>query len=289
MFIYLFFFFFFFFFKQKTAYEIGVRLVGSEMCIRDRVKAATSVPTAAYTITDADEVVDTLIHPDRGMSAVEIIPGQGNNKPARYFLSTRLTLRMLVNNIRRTITDTERDEVIADTAQRLASTGPFRDLKFVPADPPDSKRSASEILTTAGLDTAHTTRLVVLDPAKFSLRNGMEEDTLEALTAAMGIGTGAHQMPVQWASSAVFAVVNTQRRALTRNMAVEYLARHKALAAPEVQNDAELKQIGTKDLADAKVKFEAHLKRAYQHVAYLAQPDPDGERFLDQVTFDDEH
>ena len=23
-------------FKQKTAYEIGVRLVGSEMCIRDR-------------------------------------------------------------------------------------------------------------------------------------------------------------------------------------------------------------------------------------------------------------
>ena len=29
-------FWFFFFFKQKTAYEIGVRLVGSEMCIRDR-------------------------------------------------------------------------------------------------------------------------------------------------------------------------------------------------------------------------------------------------------------
>ena len=27
----------FFFFKQKTAYEIGVRLVGSEMCIRDSV------------------------------------------------------------------------------------------------------------------------------------------------------------------------------------------------------------------------------------------------------------
>ena len=26
-----------FFFKQKTAYEIGVRLVGSEMCIRDRI------------------------------------------------------------------------------------------------------------------------------------------------------------------------------------------------------------------------------------------------------------
>src|SRR5660397_285276 len=29
-------FFYFFFFKQKTAYEIRLSLVGSEMCIRDR-------------------------------------------------------------------------------------------------------------------------------------------------------------------------------------------------------------------------------------------------------------
>src|SRR5680860_538788 len=36
---------FFFFFKQKTAYEIGVRLVGSEMCIRDRSRP--SGPTRA--------------------------------------------------------------------------------------------------------------------------------------------------------------------------------------------------------------------------------------------------
>ena len=30
---------FFFFFKQKTAYEISLGLVGSEMCIRDRPTA----------------------------------------------------------------------------------------------------------------------------------------------------------------------------------------------------------------------------------------------------------
>ena len=34
---------FFFFFKQKTAYEIGVRLVGSEMCIRDSRQAVLGV------------------------------------------------------------------------------------------------------------------------------------------------------------------------------------------------------------------------------------------------------
>jgi hypothetical protein len=193
---------------------------------------------------------------------------------------------MLVNNIRRTITDSERDEVIALTAQRLSNSGPFRDLRFVSAD---LKRTPSDVLATASLDTAYITRLIVLDPAQFSLRNGAQDETLDALRIAMGLGPGTNQIPVQWASSAVFAVINTQRRALTRNMAVEYLARQKALAAPEVQKDAELKQTGTKELAEAKNKFEGHLKRAYQHVIYLAQPDPDGERLLQEVPFNDEH
>ena len=117
----------------------------------------------------------------------------------------------------------------------------------------------------------------------------MEEATLDALTVAMGLGKGTEQLPVQWASSAVYAVVNTQRRALARGVAVEYLARQKALAAPEVQSDDELKATGTKELAGAKDQLEKALKRAYQHVAYLAQPDPDGERYLDQIAFDDEH
>src|SRR5660398_230009 len=41
-------FFFFFFFKQKTAYEIRLSLVGSEMCIRDSpFSARPSRPAAA--------------------------------------------------------------------------------------------------------------------------------------------------------------------------------------------------------------------------------------------------
>ncbi|OSC22350.1 AAA family ATPase [Mycobacterium vulneris] len=249
------------------------------------VKAASSIPNVAYTITDADAVVAELVDVDRGLSALDIIPGQGNNKPARYFLSTRLTHRMLVNNIRRTITESERDAVLVEFAQKLASTGPFRELRFVAAD---ATRTPAEVLSTAGLDTAFTTRLVVLDPAQFSLRNGAEAATLEALHAATGLAQGPEQLPVQWASSAVFAVVNTQRRSLARSVAAEYLARSKALAAPEVQADDELKATGTKELTAAKEQLEKALKRAYQHVAYVAQPDPDGERYLDQLTFDDD-
>ncbi|WLF51536.1 DUF499 domain-containing protein [Rhodococcus opacus] len=250
------------------------------------VKAATSIPDALYTVTDADLVVEDLVNPDGGMSAVESIPGQGNNKPARYFLSTRLTHRMLVNNIKRTITETERDEVIAKFADRLASTGPFRDLKFVSAD---RTRTAVEVLTTAGVDTAHVNRLVVLDPAQFSLRNGMEQETMEALTTAMGLNRGTAQVPVQWASSAVYAVVNTQRRGVARGVAVEYLARQKALAAPEVQGDAELKATGSKDFSAAKDQLEKAVRRAYQHLVFLAQPDPDGERTVEDITFDSDN
>lgn len=250
------------------------------------VKAACSVPDLAFTVTDADTVVEELISPDSGMSAIEVIPGQGHNKPARYFLSTRLTHRMLVNNIRRTITDDERDEVIAEFTNRLSSTGPFREFRFVEAD---AKRTPTEVLSTAGIDTAHTTRLVVLDPAQFSLRNGTEQSTVDAITVVMGLGSGTAQLPVQWASSCVFAVVNAQRRANARGMAVEYVARKKALAAPEVQADDELKASGTKELAAAKDQLEKAIKRAFQHVVYLAQPDPEGERRLEQLTFDDEH
>src|SRR5450756_3221351 len=47
---------FFFFFKQKTAYEIMPILVGSEMCIRDRVEALASLGVRATMIRLAPSV-----------------------------------------------------------------------------------------------------------------------------------------------------------------------------------------------------------------------------------------
>jgi hypothetical protein len=250
------------------------------------VKAATSVPGLAYTLTDADGVVEELANPEKGLSALEVIAGQGNNKPARYFLSTRLTHRMLVNNLRRTVTDEDRDSTIAEFAERLANSGPFRELKFVKADP---ERTPSEVLATAGVDNARSTRLIVLDPTEFSLRNGMEADTVAALQTAMGLGTGTDRLPVEWASSAVYAVVNTQRRSLARNVATEYVARRRALDTPEVQGDDDLKLTGERELKEAKEKLEKQIKRAYQHIVYLAQPDSDVERSGETITFDDDN
>src|SRR5207248_2842026 len=87
---------------------VGARPGGRRGASAPEVKAATVVPDINYVLADADGVVEDLVNQDIGMSAVEVIPGQGNNKPARYYLSTRLTYRMLVNNLRKTITDLER-------------------------------------------------------------------------------------------------------------------------------------------------------------------------------------
>ena len=55
--------FLFFFFKQKTAYEISACLVGSEMCIRDRVIAAELFNTAIEKLVD---LVSPQQHPVAG-------------------------------------------------------------------------------------------------------------------------------------------------------------------------------------------------------------------------------
>jgi hypothetical protein len=39
-------------------------------------------------------------------------------------------------------------------------------------------RRSLDVLSTAGLDTAHTTWLVLLDPTQFSLRDGSEQATV---------------------------------------------------------------------------------------------------------------
>ncbi|MGW0210932.1 hypothetical protein ACWDZ8_35950 [Streptomyces sp. NPDC003233] len=150
------------------------------------VKAATSVPDVICTIADADSVVEELVNPSRGMR--EINPGQRNNKPARYFLATRLTRRMLANNIRRTITEAEHDQAIAAFARKPASSGPFRDLKFVTADP---ERSPADVPLHRRRGNRLHHPVIVLGPGQYSLRNGREKATLDALTVAMELGQGA--------------------------------------------------------------------------------------------------
>lgn len=261
---------------------VGARGQGRRGASSLEVRAATAVPDVTFGLADADGVLKDVSDPESGLAALEVIPGKGG-QPQRFYLSTRQTLNMLVRAIRNTISDDDRDATLADFTERLAVTGPFKRKVFVPND---SDRTPLEILAAAGLDDARVTRVVALDPAGFTLRNGLEAETLEALEAALGLGD--RRLPVEWSSSAVFVIANTQRRAHARKLAIEYLSWERALEAPEISGDDSLKEQAVSKRNEARKQFEAALKRAFQHVVFLAQPDPEGERSRDEITFDSE-
>src|SRR5680860_1874561 len=84
--------FVFFFFKQKTAYEIGVRLVGSEMCIRDRVDGVLQALFALLTLTVIASAIPIWIKAARlgGLPTIEV-PRQPSHlvAPAEIFATAQ--------------------------------------------------------------------------------------------------------------------------------------------------------------------------------------------------------
>ena len=66
---------FFFFFKQKTAYEMLRSLVGSEMCIRDRLKIGTIADLIEYRSANeslVERVAVREIETTHGLSLIHI-------------------------------------------------------------------------------------------------------------------------------------------------------------------------------------------------------------------------
>ncbi len=193
-------------------------------------------------------------------------------------MSTRRTLNMLVKASRTSVTDDDRDEELARTVGRLMVTGPFKTKLFVQSKP---GLSPLEVLTAAGIDDARSTRLVVLDPRQFSLLNGIDKDTREAIRAVMGLGP--NKVPVQWASSAVFAVVNTQGRAAARGAAAAYLAWDRVAGMDAVRADEELVEQARTERAEAKRNLESAVRRAYRHFVYLGEGDQQDEPRVDRT------
>lgn len=232
------------------------------------VKAATIVPDPDYNYAEADSVVRDLVNTDDGgLATVEILGGNGPHR--RYFLSTQQRLPMLVRAMRNTVTDDERDAVIAQRAPLLLDPGPFTRARFIPSVAGEGHRS---VLVDASLDEARLTRLIVLDPAMFTLGNGTEQDTLDAVTSVLGLG--AAPIAVGWASSLVFLVAATRGRGLARRSAADYVALGKVLNGPEVENDPEMESDATRQRDEARSRLDDAVRQAYRHVLYLSQPDP---------------
>jgi PASTA domain len=91
-----------------------------------------------------------------------------------------------------------------------------------------------------------------------------------ATSRRSSFGLGPEKLAVSWASSAVFACVNTQRRGLARGLATEYLAWKRVAALDTVAANDELKATATEKRTEAERRLRKAIKEAYQHVVYLA-------------------
>jgi Protein of unknown function (DUF499) len=257
---------------------VGARAGGRQGATEAELKAAMFVPDANYPVGEADTVIAELLDVDGGgLSSVEQLAGKGG-QASRLFMSTRRTLNMLVKAARTSVAPEDRDDELAKTAERLSATGPFKTKMFVHAD---LKSETLGVLTAAGIDDARTTRLVVLDPRQFSLLNGIEKDTRDAICAVMGIGD--NKVPVQWASSAVFAVINTQGRAAARGAASVYLAWDRVASMDAVRADDELAEQARTDRAEARRNLDIAVRRAYRHFVYLAEGNEPDQRRIDRT------
>jgi hypothetical protein len=266
-------------------YSVSPRPRGQQGATELELKAATFVPDAKYQPSEADVVFAELQDPSTGFVTLDSLPGRGG-QPGRHYFSTRQTINMLIKAQRAMVSDVDRDQVMVDRAWDLVKSGPFKSIIRVETPPDTDNQSLVQILAAAGIDDARKTRLVVLDPRRFSLLNGIDQETRAAVRAALGVGD--EKLPVAWASSAIFVCVNTQRRSQARNVASEYEARRRVAGLDAVRSDNEMKERADQEVKDARERLDKAVRAAYQHVIYLAE-DPDGSRVEEMIRFDSDN
>jgi len=261
-------------------YSVSPRPLGQQGATAAELKAATFVPDAHYQSSDADVVFAELQDQENGFVTLDTLSGHG---ATRYYFSTRQTINMLIRAQRAMVSDADRDKVLADRAFSLVTSGPFNAVVKVETPPETDDLSPLEILAGAGIDDAHKVRLVVLDPRRFSLLNGIDAETRTSVRAALGIGD--EKLAVAWASSAIFVCVNTQRRAHARNLASEYEARHRVAALDAVKSDSDLRSKADEEVLETRNRLDKAIRAAYQHIIYL-QEDGYGTRSEEVVRLD---
>jgi len=250
-------------------YSVNDRPQGMQGASMPEMLAAGFVPDASFGFGDAEVVVTLLKDPDAGLASLDVIPGRGG-QPPRLFLSTRQTFGMFLRGAKNSVSEPERFEELARRAESLATSGPFTRVVFVEA--PKEGSTPLEAITASGIDEARKTRLVILDPALFTLLNGADDETRAALRSAMGLGE--HRLPVNWASSAVFSVANTYRRRNALMAAGDFLAARTVAKRDAVRSDTDLQQQADEEMSRAQRELDKQVKAMYQHVVWLGD---DGE------------
>lgn len=250
------------------------------------LRIAGFVPDPSCELAEVDAVLETLQSADKGISTLDVKPGRGGN-PRRLVMSTTQTLQMFFKTQRASVEQDTINEALRETTQNEIQHGPFNRAVFVSAHPhvtagAEGNELIGQLLSAiaqAGLDAAEN-RLVVLDPAAFTLLNGVDSETRVAVSAALGLskpkGWGDDlswptPLDANYASSCVFALVNTQRRRQAVAAATDYIAWQRVAEIANVAADEDLASKAKANIAEKREALRRYLRRAFQHLVYLGE------------------
>lgn len=252
--------------------SLNPRAGGERGASEAEILAASFVPTRSYETGDAETVFGQLVQSDHGMVSIDSIPGQGR-RPKRWVFETRKTLEMLTRAEKASIPDAERDKAITDRAFAIAqrTRKPFDRILFIEGPPVPAEgvtMDGSLQVLKEELTDSRETRLAILDSRWFSLFNGDDSATRDALEA--GFGLGSRPLSTEWASSLVFACANTALRAQARGLAAEWLARKRVSELPTVAADGDMLEKAKEAARKAQQQLDRRVRLCYQHIVYLA-------------------
>lgn len=270
---------------------VGTRAGGRLGATENELKAASFVPDASFAHSDAEALLEELCDKDRGLAAIEERPGTGG-LPKRYFLSSKQTLPLWFRSMRASVTAADRDDAIRDVVDTILreqnESGPFAIARLLRADGEASPMAALSLPFTTGDKDAHLdvakTRLLALDHALFSLGNGDEEQTLDAMRHVTG--TGSTSLAVQWSASLVFAVGNTQARKVARAAATDLVAWQRVAEIDQVRSDEDLISKVSAEIRKYAGDLKRKVAQTYQHLAYLTPGDDEGTKVLKTIRLD---
>lgn len=256
-------------------YSLVGRAQGKRGATKAELMAALLVPRGYGTSSFAD-VEQVFIHltSEAGLGALEV--AQPSNTADRFWLTIKQTLRMFFSSANNQIGDDQAQALVWETAQHLASKGPFEEIFTI--EQPIRNQTLSDV--AAGMDS-QANRLVIIDPRYWTLLNG---DDTKARADILGIfGIGPDALVVDNAASCVVAAVNTYQRRYANQAARDVLTWR--LVLNQVSEDDERADVQRR-LTEAEENLKAKLRGAFRQFSYLTRKGDDLEVVF--AKFDDD-
>ena len=250
-------------------YSLVARRQGRRGAIKPELLAALLEPAAgaAGTPFPAAEEVFNLLTAEDGLGALEpMTPASG---PPRYWLTIKQTLRMYHNAAQQLVQPWERDELIWKIIHEAATKGYFDRVVLVEAPiTQDHQLATSPLEEVFRSVDADETRLVVLDPARWTLLNGRDESTRADVMSLLSLGPSP--LRVDNAASCVIACISTYQRDHARRRAATVLAWRRVI--PQLPPD-DLDEIREARglMREEERKLRGAVLAAYQHYTYISR------------------